>query len=326
MLERKSGDMELKDFYAARSRIGNLIRETPLEFSPFLSQACGGEVWLKLENQQLTGSFKARGALNKILQLSDDERARGIVTASSGNHAQGVGYAAQMLGIEATVVVPANTPEVKLEAIRRYGVDLIVRGEEYMEAERLARRMEREESKPFVSGYNDLDIIAGQGTIGLEIAEALPDMDAALVPVGGGGLISGIGNALKAINSDIEVIGVQSVASPVMCESIKRGRIVDMELEDSVAEGLHGGIEEGSVTFDMCREYVDGFILVQEETIVRAIGELLVRQHQVVEGAGAVGVAAIMENPDRFSGRKVCVIISGGNIDTGLLKEAIRKV
>ncbi len=318
--------MELKDFYAARSRIGNLIRETPLEFSPFLSQACGGEVWLKLENQQLTGSFKARGALNKILQLSDDERARGIVTASSGNHAQGVGYAAQMLGIEATVVVPANTPEVKLEAIRRYGVDLIVQGEEYMEAERLARRMEREESKPFVSGYNDLDIIAGQGTIGLEIAEALPDMDAALVPVGGGGLISGIGNALKAINSDIEVIGVQSVASPVMCESIKRGRIVDMELEDSVAEGLHGGIEDGSVTFDMCKKYVDGFILVQEETIVKAIGELLVRHHQVVEGAGAVGVAAIIENSERFSGRKVCVVVSGGNIDTGLLKEAIRKV
>lgn len=318
--------MELKDFYAARSRIGNLIRETPLEFSPFLSQPCGGEVWLKLENQQLTGSFKARGALNKILQLSDDERARGIVTASSGNHAQGVGYAAQMLGIEATVVVPANTPEVKLEAIRRYGVDLIVHGEEYMEAERLARRMEREESKPFVSGYNDLDIIAGQGTIGLEIAEAMPDVDAVLVPVGGGGLISGIGNVLKAINRDIEVNGVQSVASPVMCESIKRGRIVDMELEDSVAEGLHGGIEEGSVTFDMCGEYVDDFILVQEETIVSAIGGLLVRQHQVVEGAGAVGVAAIMKSPERFSGRKVCVVISGGNIDAELLKEAIRKV
>ncbi len=318
--------MELKDFYAARGRIGNLIRETPLEFSPFLSQLCGGEVWLKLENQQLTGSFKARGALNKLLQLSEEEKIRGIVAASSGNHAQGVGYAARMLGIEATVVVPANTPGVKLEAIRRYGVNLIVHGEEYMDAERLARRMERGESKPFVSGYNDLDIIAGQGTIGLEIAEAMPEMEAVLVPVGGGGLISGIGNALKAINCDMDVIGVQSMASPVMCESIKRGHIVDMELEDSVAEGLHGGIEEGSVTFDMCKKYVDDFILVQEETIVKAIGELLVKRHQVVEGAGAVGVAAIMENPERFSGRKVCVVISGGNIDTELLKEAIRKV
>jgi len=287
--------MELRDIYAACRRIRGLVRETPLEPSPFLSDMCFGEVWLKLENQQITGSFKARGALNKLLQLSAEERSRGIVAASSGNHAQGVGYAAGMLGVEATIVVPSNTPEVKLEAIRRYGVKLVVHGEEYMDAERLARRMEREECRPFVSGYNDLDIIAGQGTVGLEVLGAMPDLDAILVPVGGGGLISGVGCAVKNIDRDIEVIGVQSVASPVMCESVRRGRIVDIELED----------------------------FVREETIIKAIGLLLTRQHQIVEGAGAVGVAAMMEDPERFADRKVGVVISGGNIETELIKKAL---
>jgi threonine dehydratase len=318
--------MQLLDLYAARSRIGHLIRDTPLEFSQFLSDICGGEVWLKLENQQLNGSFKARGALNKILQLSDEERSRGIVTASSGNHAQGVGYAARMLGINAIIVVPENTPNVKIEAIKRYGVELVIHGEEYMDAERLAREMEKRERRTFISPYNDLEVIAGQGTIGLEMMETMPDLETVLVPVGGGGLISGVGCAAKGINNAVEVIGVQSVASPVMCESIKRGRIVDMELEDSVAEALHGGIEEGSVTFDMCRKYVDDFILVQEETIVKAIAELLSQQHQVVEGAGAVGVAAIMEDPEMFRGRKAGVVISGANIDEELLSQVCHQI
>ena len=183
--------MQLLDFYGAWRRISHLVRETPLEFSPFLSNMCRGEVWLKLENQQLNGSFKARGALNKILQLSDKERKRGIVAASSGNHAQGVGYSSKMLGINATIVVPGNTPRVKIEAIRSFGVELVVHGEEYMDAERLARKMEEEGGMTFVSAYNDLEVIAGQGTIGLEMVEAMPDLEAVLVPVGGGGLIAG---------------------------------------------------------------------------------------------------------------------------------------
>jgi threonine dehydratase len=318
--------MQLLDIYAACSRIGHIIRKTPLEFSQFLSDMCGGDVWLKLENQQLNGSFKARGALNKILQLSDEERSRGIVTASSGNHAQGVGYATRMLGINATIVVPGNTPNVKIDAIRRYGVELVVHGEEYMDAERLAREMEKGEGRTFVSPYNDLEVVAGQGTIGLEMMETMPDLETILVPVGGGGLVSGVGCAVKGIDADVEVVGVQSVASPVMCESVKRGRIVEMELEDSVAEALHGGIEEGSVTFEMCQRYVDDFILVQEETIVKAIVKLLSQQHQVVEGAGAVGVAAIMENPERFRGRKAGVVVSGANIDEELLPQICRQI
>jgi threonine dehydratase len=285
-----------------------------------------GRVMLKLENQQFTGSFKVRGAFNKLLQLSEEDRQKGIVASSSGNHAQGLGYAGNHLGVEATIVVPSHTPNVKIEAIRRYGVELIVHGEEYMDAERIARKMERKQEKPFVSGYNDLQIIEGQGTIGLEMLESDPDLDVILVPAGGGGLISGVGAAVKGVDKHIEVIGVQSVASPVMYESIKRDRIVDMELEDSVAEGLHGGIEESSVTFELCKDYVDDFILVQENTIIEAIGHHLHLDHQVVEGAGAVGAAAILENPERFRGRNVGVVVSGGNIGGELLREALARI
>jgi threonine dehydratase len=313
--------MDLRDIYAAKRRIRGVIRETPVEPSTFLNEMCGGEINLKLENQQLTGSFKIRGALNKLLQLSERERKRGIVAASSGNHAQGVGYAARVIGVEATVVVPRNTPMVKIDAIKRYGVELIVHGEEYMDAERLAREMERKEGKAFISPYNDLDVIAGQGTVGIEMLEEAPDLNVILVPVGGGGLISGIGVAYKKAKSGAEVIGVQSVASPVMYESVRQGRIVDMELEESVAEGLHGDIEQGSVTFDLCRDLVDEIVLVREESIKRAMSLLLTRQHQVVEGAGAVGVAAIMEDPERFRGGRVGVVVSGGNVDDSLMRE-----
>ena len=318
--------MELRDVYRARRRISGHVRETPLDGSAFLSDLSGGEVRLKLENQQLTGSFKVRGALNKMLKLSPEERAKGVVTASAGNHAQGVGHAARILGVDATIVVPSNTPMIKREAIERYGVRLIVHGDEYMEAETHARELERDEGLVFASAYNDLDIVAGQGTIGLEVAEAWPEIDVAIVPLGGGGLISGVGCALKGINAEVEVIGVQSVASPVMYESIREGRIVEMKLGDSVAEGLHGGIEEGSVTFDLCRRYVDEIILVQEETILEAMGRLLKHQHQVVEGAGAVGAAAIMEDPQRFKNRRVGVVVSGGNVEADLLREALSKV
>jgi threonine dehydratase len=277
---------------------------------------------LKLENLQHTGSFKVRGAFNKLLQLSNEDRLKGVVAASSGNHAQGLGYAGKHLGVEAAIVVPSYTPKIKIDAIRRYDVELTVHGEEYMDAEKLARRMEREQKKPFVSGYNDPEIIKGQGTLGLEMLESALDLDIVLVPVGGGGLISGVSAAIKGVSRDVEVVGVQSVASPVMCESVRLGRIVDMKLGDSVAEGLHGGIEEGSITFEMCLENVDDFILVQEETIIDAITHHLYLDHQVVEGAGAVGAAAIMEYPEKFKGRNVGVVVSGGNIDEELLKKA----
>lgn len=313
----------LREIYRARGRLRGRLRATPIERSHSLEEFCGAEVYLKLENQQVTGSFKVRGAMNKMLTFSRGEVGRGVVAASSGNHAQGVGYVAKELGFEATVVVPKNTPKVKIEAIRRYGVKLVVHGEEYIEAERYARALEREEGKVFISPYNDPEVIAGQGTIGLEMLEEIPELEVIVVPVGGGGLISGVTCAVKGFSERIEVVGVQSVASPVMYESIRRGRIIEMELGESIAEGLHGGIEENSITFDICRSLVDEFILVEEDSIREAIRLLAYQQRQIAEGAGAVGVAAILENPDRFRGRKVGIVISGGNIEGDLLQEIL---
>ncbi|MEM2126920.1 MAG: threonine/serine dehydratase [Candidatus Bathyarchaeia archaeon] len=315
--------MGLREIYRARGRLRGRLRVTPIERSHFLEELCGADVYLKLENQQVTGSFKVRGAMNKMLTLPREERERGVVAASSGNHAQGVGYVAKELGVEATVIVPKNTPKVKIEAIRRYGVKLVVHGDEYIEAERYARAIERDEGKIFISPYNDPEVIAGQGTIGLEMLEEIPELDVIIVPVGGGGLISGIACAVKGFSERVEVVGVQSVASPVMYESIRRGRIVEMELKESIAEGLHGGIEEGSITFDICRRLVDEFILVEEGSIREAIRILACQQRQVAEGAGAAGVAAILENRDRFRGRKVGVVVSGGNIEGELLQEIL---
>jgi len=313
--------ISLRDVYSARKRVQVWARRTPTELSRPLSQMCGGEVWLKLENYQVTGSFKIRGAANKLLSLSDEERERGVVTASSGNHAQGVGYAARELGIKATVVVPELTPSVKVDAIRGYGVDLIVEGDEYMDSERTARRLERERGMTFISPYNDIDLVKGQATVGLEMVEDNPDLDVVLVPVGGGGLASGVASVFKQATG-AEVVGVQTVASPVMYECVKRGFIHDIPLGDTYAEGLHGGIEEGSVTFDMCRGLIDKWIIVEEEAVLEAIRFMLHSQHMVVEGAAAVGPAALMTRPELFHGRKVGVVISGGNLS----EETLRKV
>jgi len=306
------------DVYAARRRMGRWVRRTPFEHSPLLSGLTKGEVWLKLENRQLTGSFKIRGASNRIALLTPEERMKGVVAASSGNHAQGVAYAARELGVKAVIVVPGNTPKVKRDAIRALGADLTVHGDEYMEAERLAQGISRERGLPFLSPYNDPDLIAGQGTVALEMVEDGPELDVVLVPVSGGGLISGVATVMKGA-SGAEVIGVQTEASPVMHESIKAGRIIDIPMYDTVAEGLHGGIEQGSVTFPICQKLVDDWIDVKEATIVDALRLMLLRQHEVIEGSGAVGVAALIEDPRRFEGRRVGVVISGGNIDGELV-------
>lgn len=278
-------------------------------------------MWLKLENYQVTGSFKIRGATNKLLSLSEEERKRGVVTSSSGNHAQGVAYAARELGVKATVVVPELTPKVKIDAIKEYGVNLIVEGYEYMDSERLARRIERDEGLTFVSPYNDLDLIKGQATVALEMVEDQPDLDVVLVPVGGGGLASGVASVYK-LATDSTVIGVQSVASPVMYECIRKGHIHDIPLMDSYAEGLHGGLEEGSVTYEICRDLIDSWIILEENAILEAIGFMLHSHHMLVEGAAAVGPAAVMTDPGRFKDKNVGVVISGGNLS----EDALRKI
>lgn len=311
--------IKLTDFYKARKRVQKWARHTPLEYSPDLSQHTDAEVYLKLENQQTTGSFKIRGATNKILLLSDEERARGVVTASSGNHAQGLGYAAKQLDVRAKIVVPEMTPQVKIDAIRKYGVDLIVEGEEYMDSERLARRIEAEEGMTFVSAYNDLDLIKGQGTVALEMIEDQPTLDTILVPVGGGGLASGVSSVYKQV-TDATVIGVQSNTSPVMYECVKKGYIHDIPLKDTYAEGLHGGLEMGSVSFPICRDNIDEWIILEESDILAAIKYMLHNCHMLVEGAGAVGVAALLRENDRWRGKKIGVVISGGNLGMKTLK------
>ncbi|TFH19222.1 threonine/serine dehydratase [Candidatus Bathyarchaeota archaeon] len=314
--------IKLTDFYEARKRVQKWARHTPLEYSPDLSELTGAEVYLKLENYQVTGSFKIRGATNKILLLSDAERARGVVTASSGNHAQGLGYAAKQLGVRAKVVVPEMTPKVKIDTIRKYGVELIIEGAEYMDSERLARRIEAEEGMAFISAYNDIDLIKGQGTIALEMIEDQPSLDTILVPVGGGGLASGISSVYKQA-TDAIIIGVQSITSPVMCQCIKKGYIHDIPLQDTYAEGLHGGLEQGSVSFGLCRDNIDDWVILEETEILAAIKHMLHTHHMLVEGAGAVGIAALLRDPSRWRGKKIGVIISGGNLSQKTLKQIL---
>jgi threonine dehydratase len=314
--------IELTDFYEARKRVQKWARHTPLEYSPDLSELTGAEVYLKLENYQVTGSFKIRGATNKILLLSDAERARGVVTASSGNHAQGLGYAAKQLGVRAKVVVPEMTPKVKIDAIRKYGVELIIEGAEYMDSERLARRIEAEEGMTFISAYNDIDLIKGQGTIALEMIEDQPSLDTIMVPVGGGGLASGISSVYQQA-TDATIIGVQSITSPVMYQCIKKGYIHDIPLQDTYAEGLHGGLEQGSVSFELCRDNIDDWVILEETEILAAIKHMLHTHHMLIEGAGAVGIAALLRDPSRWRGKKIGVVISGGNLSLETLKKVI---
>jgi len=314
--------IKLKEFYAARRRIQGYVRRTPLDYSPDLSEITGAEVYLKLENQQITGSFKIRGATNKLLLFSDEERAKGVVTASSGNHARGLGYIANQLGIKVKVVVPERTPQIKMDAIQRTGADLIVEGDEYMDSERLAHRIEADEDMTYVSPYNDLDLIKGQGTVALEMIEDNPELDTTLVPVGGGGLASGVSSVYKQV-TDAEVIGVQSIASPVMYECIKKGYIHEVPLQDTYAEGLHGGIEEGSITYSICRDNIDSWVILDEEDILAAIRYMLHTCHMLVEGAGVVGVAALLSEPSRWRGKKIGVVISGGNLGTEILRQVL---
>ncbi len=310
------------DVYAARQRIRPWVVRTPLVQSAVLSELIGGEVWLKLENLQVTGSFKIRGATNKLSLLSDEDRRRGVVTASSGNHALGVAYAAKQLGIKATIVVPSNAPEVKKAAVLALGSELIVHGTQYMEAKRHAEELSRTRDLAFVSAYNDLDVVAGQGTVGLEMLEDKPDLEKIIVPVGGGGLISGVATVWKEA-SDAEVVAVQTKASPAMTESVRAGRIVEVELTSTIAEGLHGDLEKNAVTFPICRDFVDDWITVGEEEIKEAVKLMVFRQHEVVEGAGAVGVAALMTNINLFKGKKVGIVVSGSNIDEKRLRQIL---
>jgi threonine dehydratase len=315
----------LKSIMDARKAIAPFVKATALVRSSFLSDLCGGEVFLKLENQQVTGSFKPRGVFNKLLHLAADERARGVVTASAGNHGQAVAYAAKQLGFSATIVLPAGMPHVKVEGIKKYGAEVVTYGSFFDEAEQKAKELAKSSGRIFISAYNDELVVAGHGTLGLEIVETLPGVQTIIVPVGGGGLIAGVAAAAKAVKPTLRVFGVQSEASPVMHDSLRAGKIVDLQNPhaQTIAEGLFGGLEKDAITFDIVKDCVDDVLVVREESIRQAIRLLWDRDQQVVEGSGASCVALMLENMGLVEGQIVVAIVTGGNIDDSLFRSIV---
>lgn len=312
----------LKLIQQAQTAIASCVKTTPLTFSPYLSWLCGCEVFLKLENLQVTGSFKPRGVFNKLLHLGGAERKRGVVTASAGNHGQAVAYAAKQLGFSATIVLPEGMPKVKVDGIRRQGAEVVTLGSYFDEAEQHARKLAQSTGRVFVSAYNDELVVAGHGTVGLEIMQDLPRVQKLVVPVGGGGLVAGVAAAAKALKPSVRVLGVQSEASPVMCDSLRAGKIVPLKTPQAqtIAEGLFGGIEEGAITFAITRDLVDQVHTVKEQTLRESVKLLWEKDHQRVEGSGAAGVALMLENKALFAGQTVAVVVTGGNIDEALFQ------
>ncbi len=307
----------------ADSRIRPYIRKTPLEASPFLSRENQGHIYLKLENWQITGSFKLRGALNKILALKPEEQKAGIITASSGNHGTAVAYALELFNLKGTIFLPDYASPAKLDALRVYGPEIHLFGDDCVKAENKAHQTANRDKRVFISPYNDPLIIAGQATAGLEIIRQCKELEFVLVPVGGGGLISGIAGVLKRHWPGIRIIGVQPESSAVMYESIRADRVVDIPSQPTLSDGTAGGMEAGSITFDICRELVDDFILVSEAEIAKALRWMLRYQHMLVEGAAALPLAALRQQKDRFSGKTGALLITGSKLSLDTLRQVL---
>lgn len=318
-LSSPSGGVTFHDVFLAAARVGPHIRRTPLERSAPLSAELGLEVWLKLEPLQRTDSYKLRGALNRLLTLPPEARRRGILTCSAGNHGLGMAEAARLTGIAATIVVPENASPAKLAGLRRSGVELIVTGRDYDAAEARARALAAERGLPFVSPYNDPAVIAGAGTVMLEILQDLPGAGTVVVPVGGGGLASGVGLVARAVNPALRVVGAQPAASPAMHAALAAGRLVPVADRPTLADGLAGNIEAGSVTFPLVQSALDGIALVDEAAIAAAMRAFLDSHHLVVEGSGAVGLAALRGGLRPAPPEPVVLIVSGGNVATAVL-------
>jgi len=317
--------LDLEKIKQAHERIKNVVVKTPFSYAPFLSGESGVEVFLKKENLQMTGAFKLRGAYNKIASLSDAERDLGVVAASAGNHAQGVAYSAQLFGIKAVIIMPDSTPLTKVNGVRHFGAKVILAGNNYDEAYAYATTYGKENNLVFVHPFEDDEVIAGQGTVALEILDQSDELDAIIVPVGGGGLISGVAAAIKGINPKIEVIGVSAAGAPALKNSFDAKEPIDSLSVRTIADGI--AVRDCSpVTLNYMLESVDQFITVDEKEIASAILFLLEKQKLVVEGAGAVGVAALLHRKlPHLEGKKVAVVLSGGNVDVTLLSVIIEK-
>jgi threonine dehydratase len=315
----------LTDIEAARERVAGVARETPVFGSDTLSRMTGRDVRLKAENLQRTGSFKIRGAYNRISALSAEERARGVVAASAGNHAQGVALAARLLGVPATIFMPVDASIAKVEATRGYGAAIELSGEAFDESAAAARERAARDGATFVSAFDDELVIAGQGTVGLELDEQLADLDVVVVPCGGGGLLSGIALALRALRPEIRIVGVQAAGCSPMVESVRCGELAPVSRTETIADGI-AVKRPGDLTFPIVRDTVDELVAVTDEEIVETINLLLERHKLLVEGAGAAAAAAIVAGRlEGLQGRSVAVVLSGGNIDLPLIQAVVRR-
>ncbi|MFO7834535.1 MAG: threonine ammonia-lyase, partial [Halohasta sp.] len=315
--------LSLSAIQQAADRVSAVTRETPMEYSHTFSEQTGAEIYLKLENMQRTGAFKIRGATNRIATLSDAERAAGVVTASAGNHAQGVALAATRADVDATIVMPEHAPISKVKATRWYGAEVVLDGVDYSEAQTRAHEIEAAEGRTYVHAFDDEAVMAGQGTIGLEILDQQPDVETVVVPIGGGGLIAGIATAIKTQRPDVRVIGVQAEGAASVPESLEQGAIHTRESVDTVADGI-ATRSVGERTFEVIQEHVDEVVTVSDEEIALALTLLLERSKTLVEGAGAVALAAVLEARfDYEKGEVIVPALCGGNIDMNVLTTVI---
>jgi threonine dehydratase len=324
MITGKQQENEVRQWvFAAEERSRKYLWETPLEYSLHLSNLTSAEVYLKLDSMQKTGSFKFRGAVSKIMSLTEEELNKGVVSASTGNFALALGEAAKLRGHKATIYVAENIEASRLELIKSHGIDVEVYGEEAWHAEKRAKEVAEQEGKIYVSPYNDPVVVGGQGTCGLEISKQLPDIQAAFFAVGGGGLCSGSGGWLKSFNPDIEIIGVSPEKSPVMYESVKANKIIEMETFPTLADTCAGGVDPDTITLELCQKYVDEIILLTEQEIEDSIRLLFEHHRLVVEGSGALSVGGFLKLKDSFKGKKVVLGICGRNIGLDLFKQII---
>ena len=316
--------MTLEKFEEASELVKKVTNPTKLIYSEYLSAQTGAKVYLKPENMQHTGAYKIRGAYYKISTLTDEERSRGLITASAGNHAQGVAFAAKQFGCKATIVMPTVTPLIKVNRTKSFGADVVLHGDVYDDAYAYACKLAEENGYTFVHPFDDENVIAGQGTIGLETLDDLDDVDAVVVPIGGGGLISGVAYAVKKLKPSIKVYGVQSAGAPSMFNSVKDGKIERLDNVSTIADGI-AVKEPGENTFKLVSEYVDEIVTVSEDEICSAILQMIEKHKMIAEGAGAVSVAAVMFNKLPIKGKKVVCVVSGGNIDVTSLSRVITR-
>ncbi len=314
--------LTIDSVYKAQRALKNVARKTDVLYAPKLCP--GTDVYLKTENLQITGSFKVRGAYYKMTCLSDEEKARGVIACSAGNHAQGVALAAQKNGIKAVICLPDGAPISKVEATKSYGAEVCLVEGVYDDAYQRALQLRDEKGYTFLHPFNDEQVIAGQGTIGLELVEQLPDLDAVLVPIGGGGLISGIAYTIKTLNPHVKVYGVQAKGAPSMKNALQKGKREALSSVSTIADGI-AVKEPGDLTYEICSKYVDEIVTVSDDEISAAILALMEQQKLVTEGAGAVAVAAVMFGKVNLKGKKAVCVLSGGNIDVTILSRVIKR-